>query len=97
MRVSLVAFGQQTNGSYSLEAQGAGTPLPLSNDAAARYTFTPHGARHDGYRPITASGTENIVLSDPGLGSYKKLVMKDGKLAGAVLFDANSILKSSIA
>jgi nitrite reductase (NADH) large subunit len=33
-----------------------------------------------------ASGTESIVLSDPGLGSYKKLVMKDGKLAGAVLF-----------
>ncbi|RDV05785.1 NAD(P)/FAD-dependent oxidoreductase [Undibacter mobilis] len=35
---------------------------------------------------IGAPGTENIVLSDPGLGSYKKLVLKDGKLAGAVLF-----------
>lgn len=33
-----------------------------------------------------APGTENIVLSDPGLGSYKKLVLKDGKLVGAVLF-----------
>ncbi|WP_137046109.1 NAD(P)/FAD-dependent oxidoreductase [Pseudolabrys sp. FHR47] len=33
-----------------------------------------------------APGTENIVLSDPGLGSYKKLVLKDGRLVGAVLF-----------
>ena len=31
-------------------------------------------------------GTESIVLSDPGLGSYKKLVLAGGKLAGAVLF-----------
>ncbi|MEX1184749.1 MAG: Xaa-Pro peptidase family protein [Gemmatimonadota bacterium] len=29
-------------------------------DAAARYMFNLHGARLDGYRPITASGTENI-------------------------------------
>jgi nitrite reductase (NADH) large subunit len=33
-----------------------------------------------------AAGTEQIVLSDPGLGSYKKLVIANGKLAGAVLF-----------
>ena len=33
-----------------------------------------------------APGTEAIVLSDPGLGSYKKLVIADGKLVGAVLF-----------
>jgi nitrite reductase (NADH) large subunit len=33
-----------------------------------------------------APGTENIVLSDPGLGSYKKLVLKDGRLIGTVLF-----------
>lgn len=33
-----------------------------------------------------APGTEQIVLSDPGLGSYKKLVIADGRLAGAVLF-----------
>lgn len=33
-----------------------------------------------------APGTEQIVLSDPGLGTYKKLVIADGKLAGAVLF-----------
>ena len=31
-------------------------------------------------------GTEQIVLSDPGLGTYKKLVIKDGRLVGAVLF-----------
>ena len=35
---------------------------------------------------IGATGTEQIVLSDPGLGSYKKLVIADGKLVGAVLF-----------
>ena len=33
-----------------------------------------------------APGTEQIVLSDPGLGSYKKLVIAGGKLVGAVLF-----------
>jgi nitrite reductase (NADH) large subunit len=33
-----------------------------------------------------AAGTEQIVLSDPGLGSYKKLVIANGKLTGAVLF-----------
>ena len=32
------------------------------------------------------SSTEQIVLSDPGLGSYKKLVIADGRLTGAVLF-----------
>ena len=35
---------------------------------------------------IGAAGTESIVLSDPGLGSYKKLVLQDHKLVGAVLF-----------
>ena len=33
-----------------------------------------------------APGTESIVLSDRGLATYKKLVVKDGRLAGAVLF-----------
>jgi nitrite reductase (NADH) large subunit len=33
-----------------------------------------------------APGTEQIVLSDPGLGAYKKLVIANGRLAGAVLF-----------
>ena len=35
---------------------------------------------------IGAAGTEQIVLSDPGLGLYKKLVVSDGRLVGAVLF-----------
>jgi nitrite reductase (NADH) large subunit len=33
-----------------------------------------------------ARGTGQIVLSDPGIGSYKKLVIADGRLTGAVLF-----------
>ncbi len=32
------------------------------------------------------AGSEEIVLSDPGLGTYKKLVLRDGRLVGAVLF-----------
>jgi nitrite reductase (NADH) large subunit len=32
------------------------------------------------------SGTEQIILSDPGLNTYKKLVISGGKLVGAVLF-----------
>ena len=35
---------------------------------------------------LGATGTEQIVLSDPGFGSYKKLVVADGRLTGAVLF-----------
>jgi nitrite reductase (NADH) large subunit len=31
-------------------------------------------------------GTEPILLSDPGLGTYKKLVIADGRLVGVVLF-----------
>ena len=31
-------------------------------------------------------GTEDIIFSDPGLGAYKKLVLRDGRLAGAVLY-----------
>src|SRR6478672_7281434 len=31
-------------------------------------------------------GTEDIVLADPGAGVYKKLVLKDDKLVGAVLY-----------
>jgi nitrite reductase (NADH) large subunit len=33
-----------------------------------------------------APGTEQIVLSDAGLATYKKLVIADGRLTGAVLF-----------
>ncbi|HEX2351373.1 MAG TPA: FAD-dependent oxidoreductase [Xanthobacteraceae bacterium] len=32
------------------------------------------------------AGAEEIMLSDPGLGVYKKLVIADGRLIGAVLF-----------
>lgn len=35
---------------------------------------------------LGGSGTEQIVLSDVGLGTYKKLVIADGRLVGAVLF-----------
>ncbi|MBS0346989.1 MAG: NAD(P)/FAD-dependent oxidoreductase [Proteobacteria bacterium] len=33
-----------------------------------------------------AEGTEDIVLHDPGVGIYKRLVLKDDKLVGAVLY-----------
>jgi len=32
------------------------------------------------------TGAEEIVLSDPGFGVYKKLVIANGRLIGAVLF-----------
>jgi nitrite reductase (NADH) large subunit len=35
---------------------------------------------------LGARGTERIEFSDPGLGSYKKLIIADGCLVGAVLF-----------
>ncbi len=35
---------------------------------------------------LGAAGTEQIVLSDAGLGTYKKLVIAGGRLVGAVLF-----------
>jgi len=35
---------------------------------------------------LGAPGTEQLVLSDTGLGTYKKLVISGGRLAGAVLF-----------
>ncbi|KAB2969515.1 NAD(P)/FAD-dependent oxidoreductase [Zoogloea sp.] len=33
-----------------------------------------------------AEGTEDIVLHDPGLGIYKRIVLKDDRLVGAVLY-----------
>ncbi len=33
-----------------------------------------------------ADGAEDIVLHDPGLGIYKRIVLKDDKLVGAVLY-----------
>jgi len=35
---------------------------------------------------LGAAGTESIVFADPGIGSYRKLVIADGRLAGAVLY-----------
>jgi len=35
---------------------------------------------------LGAPGTETIVLSDPGLDTYKKLVIANGRLVGAVLY-----------
>jgi nitrite reductase (NADH) large subunit len=35
---------------------------------------------------LGGDGTEEIVLTDPGIGLYKKLVVADGRLTGAVLF-----------
>ncbi|HNO89403.1 MAG TPA: nitrite reductase large subunit NirB, partial [Rhodocyclaceae bacterium] len=33
-----------------------------------------------------SEGTEDIVLHDPGLGVYKRIVLKDDKLVGAVMY-----------
>ena len=35
---------------------------------------------------LGAPGTEQLVFSDPGLDTYKKLVISGGRLVGAVLF-----------
>ncbi len=35
---------------------------------------------------LGVEGTESVVLSDPGFGTYKKIVIRDGRLIGAVLF-----------
>ena len=35
---------------------------------------------------LGAAGTESIVLADPGFGNYRKLVIADGRLVGAVLY-----------
>jgi len=35
---------------------------------------------------LGASGTESIVFTDPGLDTYKRLVIADGRLVGAVLY-----------
>lgn len=35
---------------------------------------------------LGAPGTESIVLSDQGLGTYRKLVIADGRMVGAVLY-----------
>jgi nitrite reductase (NADH) large subunit len=39
---------------------------------------------------LGAPGTESIVLADAGLGTYRKLVVAEGRLAGAVLYGDTS-------
>jgi nitrite reductase (NADH) large subunit len=39
---------------------------------------------------LGAAGTDAITLADPGLGIYKKLVIADGRLVGAVLYGDTS-------
>jgi nitrite reductase (NADH) large subunit len=35
---------------------------------------------------LGTDGTEEIVLRDPGVGTYKRLLIAEGRLTGAVLF-----------
>jgi nitrite reductase (NADH) large subunit len=35
---------------------------------------------------LGTDGTEEIVLRDPGVGTYKRLLITEGRLTGAVLF-----------
>ena len=54
-----------------------------------RARHQPQGFRRQcvlGRRFPRRRGTEEIVLTDPGIGLYKKLVVADGRLTGAVLF-----------
>jgi Xaa-Pro aminopeptidase len=60
--VALVRRASQLAGLGVLEAMRSTEPgaWEYQLDAAARYVFLANGARLDGYRSITASGTENI-------------------------------------
>ena len=60
--ISLVRRASQIAGLGVLEAMRSTEPgaWEYQLDAAARYVFLQHGARLDGYRSITASGTPNI-------------------------------------
>jgi Xaa-Pro aminopeptidase len=59
---ALVRRASQLAGLGVLEAMRSTEPgaWEYQLDAAARYVFLQNGARQDGYRSITASGTENI-------------------------------------
>ncbi|RJF74041.1 NAD(P)/FAD-dependent oxidoreductase [Rhodopseudomonas palustris] len=39
---------------------------------------------------LGGAGSEAITMTDPGLGAYRKLVIKDGRLTGCVLFGDTS-------
>jgi Xaa-Pro aminopeptidase len=60
--IALVRRASQLAGLGVLEAMRSTEPgaWEYQLDAAARYVFLQNGARLDGYRSITASGTENI-------------------------------------
>jgi len=60
--IALVRRASQLAGLGVLEAMRSTEPgaWEYQLDAAARYVFLAHGARLDGYRSITASGTSNI-------------------------------------
>jgi Xaa-Pro aminopeptidase len=60
--IALIRRASQIAGLGVLEAMRSTEPgaWEYQLDAAARYVFLQHGARLDGYRSITAAGTENI-------------------------------------
>jgi Xaa-Pro aminopeptidase len=60
--VALIRRASQLAGMGLLEAMRSTRPgvFEYQLDAAARYVFLVHGARLEGYRSITAAGTENI-------------------------------------
>ena len=60
--IALVRRASQLAGLGVLEAMRSTEPgaWEYQLDAVARYVFLQNGARLDGYRSITASGTENI-------------------------------------
>ena len=60
--IELIRRASQLSGLGLMEAMRSTAPgvYEYQLDAAARYVFLLHGARLDGYRSITASGTENI-------------------------------------
>lgn len=60
--IELVRRASEISGYGLMEAMRSTRPgvYEYQLDAAARYVFLLHGARLDGYRSITASGTDNI-------------------------------------
>src|SRR5438552_1744267 len=66
----------------SLEAKGLAFRLEAKTEALV----ADESGRVCGVRLAGGEGTEEIVLSDPGNGVYKKLVLKDDRLVGSVLY-----------
>jgi NAD(P)H-nitrite reductase large subunit len=65
--------------------------LPATGSGATRIACLDQ-AQGDGHRSLLrrrlhgGEDTEEIVLSDPGNGIYKKLVLKEDRLIGSVLY-----------